>query len=66
MGSIGTDMNDPAKNELLERLTKALRTDTNLGFLLSLDQRELKMLLIAVVERIEQLKQPASLMQMMD
>jgi hypothetical protein len=59
-------MNNPAKNELLERLMKALRTDTDLAFLLSLDQRDLKTLLITVVERIEQLKQPMTLFQMMD
>jgi hypothetical protein len=49
-------MNDLTEHELLERLMKALKTDMNLNFLQSLDQKDLKTLLIAVMERIEQLK----------
>lgn len=45
-------MNDPTKPELLEKLPKLLPTDMDLNFLLSLDERDLTTLLIALRERM--------------
>jgi hypothetical protein len=49
-------MNDLTKTELLEKILKLLQTNRDMNFLLSLDENNLKTLLIALRERIEQIK----------
>jgi hypothetical protein len=46
-------MGDLTKNELLEKLTKLVQTDRDLNFLLSLDEKDMTTLLIALRERID-------------
>jgi hypothetical protein len=49
-------MNDLTKAELLEKIVKLLQTDRDLNFLLSMDNDDLTTLLIALRERIENMK----------
>ena len=49
-------MSDLTKAELLEKLLKLLQTTRDLNFLLSLDEKDLTTLLIALRERIENQK----------
>lgn len=49
-------MNDLTKTELLEMLLKLLQTDRDMDFLLSLEEKDLTTLLIALRERIEHQK----------
>ena len=49
-------MGDLTKTELLELLLKLLKTDRDLSFLLSLDEKDLTTLLVALRERIEHMK----------
>ena len=49
-------MNNLTKTELLEKILKLLQTDMDMNFLLSLDENNLKTLLVALRERIEQIK----------
>ena len=49
-------MNDLTKTELLEKILKLLQTDMDMNFLLSLDENNLKTILVALRERIEQIK----------
>jgi hypothetical protein len=49
-------MADLTKTELLELLLKLLQTERDLNFLLSLDEKDLTTLLIALRERIENRK----------
>jgi hypothetical protein len=44
------------KTEIMERLRKLLQTDRDVDFLLALDEKYLRTLLIALRERIEPLK----------
>ena len=44
------------KAELLEKILKLLQTNRDMNFLLSLDENNLKTLLVALRERIEQIK----------
>ena len=44
------------KTEIMEKLLKLLQTDRDVDFLLALDEKDLTTLLIALRERIEQLK----------
>ena len=46
-------MNDLTKTEILEKLLKLIQTDRNMNFLLSLDENDLKTLLVVLRERIE-------------
>lgn len=48
--------NDLTKTEIMEKLLKLLQTDRNVNFLLSLDENDLKTLLIALRERFEAIK----------
>jgi len=49
-------MGDLTKYELLELLLKLLKTDRDLSSLLSLDEKDLVTLLVALRERIEHMK----------
>ena len=49
-------MNDLTKAELLEKILKLLQTNRDMNFLLSLDENNLKTLLVALRGRIEQIK----------
>jgi hypothetical protein len=49
-------MSDLTKTELLEKLLKLVQTDRDLSFLLSLDEKDLTTLLVALRERIENRK----------
>jgi hypothetical protein len=49
-------MNDLTKTELLEKIVKLLQTDRDLNFLLAMDNNDLTTLLIALRERIENMK----------
>ena len=49
-------MDDLTKNELLEMLLKLLQTNRDMNFLLSLDEKDLTTLLVALRERIEHMK----------
>jgi hypothetical protein len=49
-------MNDLTKNEIMERLLKLLETDRDMNFLLSLDEKDLTTLLVALRERVENKK----------
>jgi hypothetical protein len=49
-------MNDLTKIEIMEKLLKLLQTDMDMNFLLSLNEDDLKTLLVALRERIEQMK----------
>jgi len=49
-------MNNLTKAELLEKILKLLQTNRDMNFLLSLDENNLKTLLVALRERIEQIK----------
>jgi hypothetical protein len=49
-------MGDLTKNDLLEKLKKLIQTDRDLNFLLSLDEKDMTTLLIALRERIERMK----------
>ncbi|MEI7639876.1 MAG: hypothetical protein WCJ37_21350 [Syntrophus sp. (in: bacteria)] len=49
-------MGDLTKNELHEKLLKLLRTGRDMNFLLSLDEKDLTTLLVALRERIEHMK----------
>jgi len=49
-------MNDLTKAELLEKILKLLQTNRDMNFLLSLDENNLKTILVALRERIEQIK----------
>jgi hypothetical protein len=46
-------MNDLTKTEIMERLLKLVQTDRDMNFLLSLNEKDLTTLLIALRERIE-------------
>ena len=49
-------MGDLTKVEIHEKLLKLLRTDRDLNFLLSLEDKDLTTLLVALRERIEYMK----------
>ena len=49
-------MNDLTKAEILEKLLKLMQTNRDLNFLLSLEEKDLTTLLIALRERIENIK----------
>jgi hypothetical protein len=49
-------MNDLTKTELLGKILKLFQADRDMNFLLSLDENNLKTLLVALRERIEQIK----------
>ena len=49
-------MGDMTKTDILEKLLKVLQTDRDMNFLLSLDEKDLTTLLIALRERIENQK----------
>ena len=49
-------MADLTKPELMEKILKLVQTDRDLSFLLSLDEKDLTTLLIALRERIENRK----------
>jgi len=49
-------MCDLTKPELLEMLLKLMQTDRDMDFLLSLDEKDLTMLLVVLRERIEHMK----------
>jgi len=49
-------MGDLTKPEIMEKLLKLLQTDRDMNFLLSLEEKELTTLLIALRERIEHKK----------
>jgi len=49
-------MNDLTKTEILEKLLKLMHTDRDMKFLLSLDENDLKTLLVVLRERIENMK----------
>jgi len=49
-------MNDLTKTELLGKILRLLQTDMDMNFLLLLDENNLKTLLVALRERIEQIK----------
>lgn len=49
-------MNDLTKTDLLEKLLKLLQTDRDLTFLMSMDKDDLTTLLVALRERIENMK----------
>jgi len=49
-------MNDLTKKELLQKLLKLLQTERDLDFLMSLEEKDLTTLLIALRERIEHKK----------
>jgi len=49
-------MSDLKKTEILEKLLKLLQTNRDMTFLLSLDENDLKTLLVALRERIENMK----------
>ena len=49
-------MADLTKPEIMEKLLKLLQTDRDMNFLLSLEEKDLTTLLIALRERIEHKK----------
>lgn len=49
-------MGDLTKSELLELLLKLLKTDRDMNFLMSLEEKDLTTLLVALRERIENMK----------
>jgi hypothetical protein len=49
-------MNHLTKTEIMEKLLKLLQTDRDMNFLLSLEETDLTMLLVALRERIENRK----------
>jgi hypothetical protein len=49
-------MDDLTKTEIMEMLLKLLQTNRDMEFLLSLDEKDLTTLLIAIRERIEPIK----------
>jgi len=49
-------MSDLTKTEIMEKLLKLVQTDRDLNFLLSLEEKDLTELLIALRERIENQK----------
>jgi hypothetical protein len=49
-------MGDLTKQELMEKLLKLLQTDRDMNFLLSLDEEDLKTLLVVLRERMENMK----------
>lgn len=49
-------MNELTKKELLEKLLKLVQTDRDLNFLITLDEKDLTTLLVALRERIENRK----------
>jgi len=49
-------MGDLTKSELLELLMRLMHTDRDLNFLMSLDEKDLTTLLVALRERIEHIK----------
>jgi hypothetical protein len=49
-------MNDFSKPELLDKILKLLQPDRDMSFLLSLEEKDLTTLLIAIRERIEHMK----------
>ena len=49
-------MGDLTKTELLELLLKLLKTDRDMNFLMSLEEKDLTTLLVALRERIENMK----------
>jgi hypothetical protein len=49
-------MNDLTKTEFLEKLLKLMQTDRDMNFLLSLNENDLKTLLVVLRERIENKK----------
>jgi len=49
-------MGEYTKTELQEILMKVLQTDRDMNFLLSLDEKDLTTLLVALRERIEHMK----------
>ena len=56
LGVWRNNMSDLTKTELLEKLLKLLQTDRDLNFLLSMDEDDLTTLLVALRERIENMK----------
>ncbi len=53
---VGNIRRELTKTEIMEKLLKLLQTDRDVDFLLALDEKDLTTLLIALRERIEQLK----------
>ena len=49
-------MDNLTKAEILEKILKLLRTDREMNFLLFLDEKDLTTLLVALRERIENMK----------
>ena len=49
-------MDNLTKTEIMEMILKLLQTDRDLDFLLSLDEKDLTTLLIAIRERIDPIK----------
>ncbi|MEI6314998.1 MAG: hypothetical protein WCO89_09015 [Syntrophus sp. (in: bacteria)] len=49
-------MGDLTKSELLELLMKLLKTDKDMTFLMSLEEKDLATLLVSLRERIEHMK----------
>jgi len=49
-------MGDLTKTELLELILKLLKTDRDMNFLMSLEEKDLTTLLVALRERIEHMK----------
>ena len=49
-------MSDLTKTEIMEKLLKLVQTDRDMNFLLSLEEKDLTTLLIAIRERIENQK----------
>ena len=49
-------MSELTKTEIMEKLLKLVQTDRDLNFLLSLEEKDLTTLLIALRERIENQK----------
>jgi hypothetical protein len=49
-------MNNLTKPEIMEKLLKLLQTDRDVSFLLSLDEKDLTTLLVALRERMERVK----------
>ena len=53
---VGNIRRELTKTEIMEKLLKLLQTDRDMNFLLSLDEKDLTTLLIALRERMEPLK----------
>jgi hypothetical protein len=49
-------MNHLTKNDIMDKLLKLLQTDRDMDFLLALEEKDLTTLLVALRERMEQMK----------